>query len=61
MLASEGEDAHDLWVDRMRSLPTYVGSSTVEDPLDRPDAAVPSGDPGRADLPATLSTWGASI
>jgi dihydrofolate reductase len=47
MLAAsrEGDDVRDLWVDRMRSLPTYVVSSTLEDPLDWPDATVVSGDP----------------
>jgi dihydrofolate reductase len=43
--SSEGDDVRDAWVDRMRSLPTYVVSSTLEDPLDWPDATVVSGDP----------------
>jgi dihydrofolate reductase len=43
--ASEGDEVLDLWTDRMRSLPTYVVSSTLEDPLDWPDATVVSGDP----------------
>jgi dihydrofolate reductase len=43
--SSEGDDVRDPWVDRMRSLPTYVVSSTLEDPLDWPDATVVSGDP----------------
>jgi dihydrofolate reductase len=43
--SSEGDDVRDPWVDRMRSLPTYVVSSTLEDPLDWPDATVLSGDP----------------
>jgi dihydrofolate reductase len=42
---SEGDGVRDLWVDRMRSLPTYVVSSTLADPLDWPDATVVSGDP----------------
>ena len=43
--SSEGDDVRDPWVDRMRSLPTYVVSSTLEEPLDWPDATVVSGDP----------------
>lgn len=43
--SSEGDDVRDAWVDRMRRLPTYVVSSTLEDPLDWPDATVVSGDP----------------
>ncbi|MFB9311574.1 dihydrofolate reductase family protein [Nocardioides plantarum] len=43
--SSEGDDVRDPWVDRMRSLPTYVVSSTLADPLDWPDATVVSGDP----------------
>src|SRR6195952_2468774 len=43
--SSEGDDVRDLWVDRMRSLRTFVVSSTLEDPLDWPDATVVSGDP----------------
>ena len=34
----------DLWVSRMRSLPATVVSSTLEGPLDWPDATVVSGD-----------------
>ena len=34
----------DPWVSRMRSLPTTVVSSTLEGPLDWPDATVVSGD-----------------
>ena len=46
MLASAPEDseARDPWVSRMRSLPTTVVSSTLEGPLDWPDATVVSGD-----------------
>ena len=43
--SSEGRRRRDPWVDRMRSLPTYVVSSTLEDPLDWPDATVVGGDP----------------
>ena len=46
--SSEGDDVRDPWVDRMRSLPTYVVSSTLEDPLDWPDATVISGDASRS-------------
>jgi len=44
-VSSEGDDVRDAWVDRMRTLPTYVVSSTLEDPLDWPDATVLKGDP----------------
>ena len=46
MLASstEGSDVRDPWVTRMRSLPTTVVSTTLEGPLDWPDATVVSGD-----------------
>jgi len=43
--SSEGDDVRDRWVDRMRSLPTYVVSSTLSDPLDWPVATVVNGDP----------------
>ncbi len=43
--SSEGDDVRDPWVDRMRGLPTFVVSSTLEEPLDWPDATVVSGDP----------------
>jgi dihydrofolate reductase len=43
--SSEGDDVRDPWVDRMRSLPTYVVSSTLSEPLDWPDATVLTGDP----------------
>jgi dihydrofolate reductase len=43
--SSEGDDVRDPWVGRMRALPTYVVSSTLEAPLDWPDARVVSGDP----------------
>jgi dihydrofolate reductase len=43
--SSEGDDVRDPWVDRMRSLPAYVVSSTLTGPLDWPDATVLRGDP----------------
>ena len=43
--SNEGDDVRDPWVDRMRSLPTYVISSTLEGPLDWANATVVSGDP----------------
>jgi len=46
MLASAPEDseARDPWVTRMRSLPATVVSTTLEGPLDWPDATVVRGD-----------------
>ncbi len=46
MLASSTEEseAHDPWVTRMRNLPATVVSTTLEGPLDWPDATVVSGD-----------------
>ena len=46
MLASSTEesDVRDPWVTRMRSMPATVVSSTLEGPLDWPDASVASGD-----------------
>ncbi|MGA6204590.1 dihydrofolate reductase family protein [Nocardia testacea] len=46
MLGSGTEESGvgDPWVTRMRNLPTTVVSSTVEGPLDWPDATVASGD-----------------
>ena len=46
MLASSTEesDVSDPWVTRMRSMPATVVSSTLEEPLDWPDATVASGD-----------------
>ena len=46
MLASSTEDSdvRDPWVTRMRSLPATVVSTTLEGPLDWPDATVVSGD-----------------
>jgi dihydrofolate reductase len=50
--SSEGSEMHDPWVVRMRHLPTTVVSSTLEGPLDWPDATVMSGD--AVDLVARL-------
>ncbi|MDO9377398.1 MAG: dihydrofolate reductase family protein [Nocardioidaceae bacterium] len=46
MLASSPPDSgiEDPWVQRMRSKPTTVVSSTLQAPLDWPDATVASGD-----------------
>src|SRR5918992_2226586 len=46
MLASstEGDEVRDPWVTRMRSLPATVVSTTLEGPLDWPDATLVSGD-----------------
>src|SRR5687767_11150771 len=46
MLASSTEESEvrDPWVTRMRSLPATVVSTTLEGPLDRPDATLVSGD-----------------
>jgi dihydrofolate reductase len=46
MLASSTEESEnrDPWVTRMRNLPAIVVSSTLEEPLDWPDATVMSGD-----------------
>jgi dihydrofolate reductase len=46
MLATSGEEAEvrDAWVTRMRNLPATVVSTTLEGPLDWPDATVVSGD-----------------
>ena len=46
MLASSAEESevHDPWVTRMRYLPATVVSTTLEGPLDWPDATVMSGD-----------------
>jgi dihydrofolate reductase len=46
MLASSSEESevHDPWVTQMRSLPTTVVSSTLEGPLDWPDATLVRGD-----------------
>jgi dihydrofolate reductase len=46
MLAASTEDSEvrDPWVTRMRTLPATVISTTLEDPLDWPDATLESGD-----------------
>ncbi|MFI6265864.1 dihydrofolate reductase family protein [Micromonospora sp. NPDC051006] len=46
MLAASTDESEvrDAWVTRMRSLPATVVSSTLEEPLDWPDATVVSGD-----------------
>ena len=46
MLGAGDEDhgVGDPWVTRMRSMPMFVVSSTLEDPLDWPNATVVSGD-----------------
>ena len=47
MLASSTEESEvrDPWVTRMSSLPATVVSTTLQGPLDWPDATVVSGDP----------------
>ncbi|MFJ8991133.1 dihydrofolate reductase family protein [Streptomyces sp. NPDC102279] len=42
--STEDSDVRDPWVTRMRNLPTTVVSSTLEGPLDWPDATIASGD-----------------
>ncbi|SEH01026.1 Dihydrofolate reductase [Nonomuraea solani] len=42
--STEESDVRDPWVTRMRNLPATVVSSTLEAPLDWPDATVVSGD-----------------
>lgn len=42
--STEESDVRDPWVTRMRSLPATVVSTTLEGPLDWPDATVLSGD-----------------
>src|SRR6185437_14164047 len=42
--SSEYSEVNDPWVTRMRNLPATVVSSTLEEPLDWPDATVVSGD-----------------
>ncbi|MFE2629928.1 dihydrofolate reductase family protein [Streptomyces sp. NPDC059374] len=45
LIASETEEAvHDPWVTRMRNMPATVVSSTLEEPLDWPNARVVRGD-----------------
>ncbi|WP_405556738.1 dihydrofolate reductase family protein [Streptomyces canus] len=42
--STEDSDVRDPWVTRMRNLPTTVVSTTLEGPLDWPEATVASGD-----------------
>jgi dihydrofolate reductase len=42
--STEDSDVRDAWVTRMRNMPATVVSSTLEGPLDWPDATVVSGD-----------------
>jgi dihydrofolate reductase len=42
--STEGSEARDPWVTRMSSLPATVVSTTLEGPLDWPDATLVSGD-----------------
>lgn len=42
--STEGSDVRDAWVTRMRNLPATVVSTTLEGPLDWPDATLASGD-----------------
>ncbi|MER5278359.1 dihydrofolate reductase family protein [Streptomyces sp. NPDC002809] len=42
--STEGSDVRDPWVTRMRNLPATVVSTTLEGPLDWPDATVAGGD-----------------
>ncbi|MGW7350109.1 dihydrofolate reductase family protein [Streptomyces sp. NPDC054784] len=42
--SGEGAEVRDAWVTRMRNLPATVVSSTLEAPLDWPDATVARGD-----------------
>jgi dihydrofolate reductase len=42
--STEDADVRDAWVTRMRNLPATVVSSTLQGPLDWPDATVVSGD-----------------
>ena len=42
--STEESEVRDPWVGRMRDLPTTVVSSTLQGPLDWPDATVASGD-----------------
>jgi dihydrofolate reductase len=44
LAANTEESVHDPWVTRLRNLPATVVSTTLEAPLDWPDATVVSGD-----------------
>jgi dihydrofolate reductase len=50
--STEGSEVRDPWVTRMRAMPATVVSTTLEGPLDWPDATVASGD--AVDLVARL-------
>ncbi|MFC5262103.1 dihydrofolate reductase family protein [Kribbella qitaiheensis] len=50
--STEGSEVRDPWVTRMRDLPATVVSTTLEGPLDWPDATLVSGD--AVDLVARL-------
>jgi dihydrofolate reductase len=55
--SSEGAEVFDPWVNKMVSLPATVVSSTLEEPLDWPNAKVASGD--AAGIVARLKADGA--
>ncbi|MBB5867333.1 dihydrofolate reductase [Allocatelliglobosispora scoriae] len=42
--STEDSDVRDPWVTRMRNLPATIVSTTLEEPLDWPNAAVANGD-----------------
>jgi dihydrofolate reductase len=42
--STEESEVHDPWVTRMRNMPATVVSTTLEEPLDWPDATLVSGD-----------------
>ena len=42
--STEDSDVRDPWVTRMRGMPATIVSTTLEEPLDWPDATVVSGD-----------------
>ena len=50
--SADGSGVEDAWVTRMRSAPLTVVASSLEEPLDWPDATVMRGDP--ADIVARL-------
>ena len=54
--STEESDVRDAWVTRMRSLPTTVVSTTLQEPLDWPNATVESGD--AVDVVARLKRTG---
>ena len=61
MLASstEGSEVRDPWVTRMRNLPATVVSTTLQGPLDWPDATVARGD--AVDVVARLKESGVPL